>query len=78
MLYVATRSAATPCLRPPVPPTELANACKEAILNARVTMAQHMTETMKNVAGFDLDEAPAAPDPRIAWRQALKESGWNQ
>jgi DNA-binding protein YbaB len=56
----------------------VAAACKEAIDNARLGAAQRMASSVKEVAAFDLEEAPAALDPREAWRKALKESGWNQ
>jgi DNA-binding protein YbaB len=57
---------------------ELATACKEAILDARVRLARSMTETIKNVAGVDLDQSPASTDPMDAWRQAMNEFGWSR
>jgi DNA-binding protein YbaB len=57
---------------------ELATACKEAILDARLGLARSMTETIKNVAGVDLDHSPASTGPLDAWRQAMKESGWSR
>ncbi|MFD2081818.1 YbaB/EbfC family nucleoid-associated protein [Actinopolymorpha cephalotaxi] len=56
--------------------TELAAACREAIQNARLGMAAGMMSALKETAGFDLEEAPDPADPREAWRQATKESGW--